>query len=258
MLFLLVVFDDLEEFDLENQDTVARDATVALRTVSEFCGNENFPLDRFHELGQAGDTVGQRTLVDRYRKQLTSNVIRQYPGITDENDIHFVLGSGFAKDVKSGDGKTHSGRFQNELIIILNDPSIHDTLFLACGNGMLSPLEFSDRHDFGNAEQWRFTIKEGESLATYLPTLTEWGRTAEDLGIPIKNQKNGNVVSSDTYLNNLGKWESVLFEGDVIDLLAGKVYNKAGQEVDFQRRLEESEKANAPKTKSNRPKGKRR
>lgn len=221
-------------------------------------GNENFPLDRFHELGQAGDTVGQRALVDQYRKQLTTNVVRQYPEITDENNIHFVLGSGFAKDVKSGDGKTHSGRFQNELIIILNDPSIHDTLFLACGNGMLSPLEFSDRHDFGNAEQWRFTIKEGESLATYLPTLTEWGRTAEDLGIPIKDQKNGNVVSSDTYLNNLGKWESVLFEGDVIDLLAGKVYNKAGQEVDFQRRLEESEKANAPKTKSNRPKGKRR
>lgn len=221
-------------------------------------GNENFPLDRFHELGQAGDTVGQRALVDQYRKQLTSNVVRQYPRISDERNIHFILGSGFAKDVKSGDGKTHSGRFQNELIIILNDPSIHDTLFLACGNGMLSPLEFSDRHDFGNAEQWRFTIKEGESLATYLPTLTEWGRTAEDLGIPIKNQKNGNVVSSDTYLNNLGKWESVLFEGDVIDLLAGKVYNKAGQEVDFQRRLEESEKANAPKTKSNRPKGKRR
>lgn len=211
-------------------------------------GNENFPLDRFHELGQAGDTVGQRALVDQYRKQLTTNVVRQYPEITDENNIHFVLGSGFAKDVKSGDGKTHSGRFQNELIIILNDPSIHDTLFLACGNGMLSPLEFSDRHDFGNAEQWRFTILPGEGLAHHLPELQAWAEVANNLEIPIKD-KDGKIVSQETYLNYLGRYESYLFPYDVVDVLAGKVFNQQGQEADFERRLAEAEKENAQKSK---------
>ena len=211
-------------------------------------GNENFPLDRFHELGQAGDTVGQRALVDQYRKQLTTNVVRQYPEITDENNINFVLGSGFAKDVKSGDGKTHSGRFQNELIIILNDPSIHDTLFLACGNGMLSPLEFSDRHDFGNAEQWRFTILPGEGLAHHLPELQAWAEVANNLEIPIKD-KDGKIVSQETYLNYLGRYESYLFPYDVVDVLAGKVFNQQGQEADFERRLAEAEKENAQKSK---------
>ena len=211
-------------------------------------GNENFPLDRFHELGQAGDTVGQRALVDQYRKQLTTNVVRQYPEITDENNINFVLGSGFAKDVKSGDGKTHRGRFQNELIIILNDPSIHDTLFLACGNGMLSPLEFSDRHDFGNAEQWRFTILPGEGLAHHLPELQAWAEVANNLEIPIKD-KDGKIVSQETYLNYLGRYESYLFPYDVVDVLAGKVFNQQGQEADFERRLAEAEKENAQKSK---------
>lgn len=218
-------------------------------------GNENFPLDRFHELGQAGDTVGQRTLVDRYRKQLTSNVIRQYPGITDENDIHFVLGSGFAKDVKSGDGKTYSGRFKNELIIILNSKSVHDTLFLACGNGMLRPLQFSDHHDFGYAERWRFTIQKGEGLANHLPELETWAPIANDLQIPIMNSK-GEIVPISIYQNYLGEYTSYLFEGDVIDVLAGKVYNKSGQEADFQRRLAEAEKSAAEKAKATKGKGK--
>ncbi|MBQ5945351.1 hypothetical protein IJL65_02940 [bacterium] len=208
-----------------------------------------FPLDQFRELGQAGDTLAQRQLVDQYRRQLTINVVNHYPDIQDENNIKFILGSGYAKDVLTGSGKTHSGKFKNELIIVIDDPNVKETLFLACGNGMLRPLKYYDSYDLGSAEQWRFTIKEGESLATYIPTLTEWGKTAEDLGIPIKN-KDGKVVSSDTYLNYLGKWESLLFTGDVIDLIAGKVYNKSGQEVDFARRMAETEKANAEAAKA--------
>lgn len=203
-----------------------------------------FPLDQFHELGQAGDTLAQRQLVEQYRRQLTINVVNHYPDIEDENNIHFVLGSGYAKRVKTGSGKTHSGKFKNELIIIIDDPNVKETLFLACGNGMLRPLQYYESLDFGTAEKWRFTVKEGESLSTYIPKLTDWGKVAEDLGIPIKD-KDGNVVSSDTYLNYLGKWESLLFPNDVIDLVAGKVYNDAGQEVDFARRMAESEKENA-------------
>ena len=204
-----------------------------------------FPLDQFHAFGQAGDTLAQRQLVEQYRRQLTANVVDRYPNIQSEKNIKFILGSGYARRVKTGSGKTHSGKFSNELIIVIDDPNVKETLFLACGNGMLKPLKYYDSLDFGTAQQWRFTVKAGESLSTYIPKLTEWGKVAEDLGIPIKDPRNGNLVSSDVYLNQLGKWESVLFPDDVIDLVAGKVYNKDGQEVDFARRLAESEKENA-------------
>lgn len=203
-----------------------------------------FPLEEFHKLGEANDTIGQRAMVDKYRKVLTTNVVAHYPQISNEKNIRFVLGSGYAKDVKSGDGKTYSGDFKNELIIIIDDPVVKETLFLACGNGMLSPLELHNQSDFGTAEQWRFTIQKGEGLANYLPQLERWGSVATQLSIPIKN-KDGKIVSQETYLNYLGKYQSLLFEGDVIDLLAGKVYNKAGQEVQFDRRQAETKKANA-------------
>ena len=216
-----------------------------------------FPLSRFHELGQAGDTASQRRLVDEYRKLLTANVVRHFPEIQNEQNIRFVLGSGFAKDVKSGDGKTYSGKFQNELIIVIDDPSIKDTLFLACGNGMLRPLELYTRSDFGSAEQWRFRIQKGEGIASYLPQLERWASVASDLKIPIKD-KDGKIVSQKTYLNYLGEYQSLLFEGDVIDLIAGKVYNKAGQEVDFDRRQAETKKANQSAKAKQKRKAKRR
>lgn len=202
-----------------------------------------FPLDEFHRLGQKNDTLGQRAMVNKYRKVLTANVVAHYPQIKDEKNIRFFLGSGYARDVKSGDGKTYSGDFKNELIIVINDPNVKETLFLACGNGMLSPLELYTRSDFGTAERWRFTIQKGEGLATYLPRLKEWGKVATELKIPIKD-KDGKVVSEEIFFNYLGKYESLLFEGDVIDLLAGKVYYK-GKEVDFDRRQTATYKANA-------------
>lgn len=203
-----------------------------------------FPLDQFHRLGQAGDTLAQRELVNQYRKQLTANVINHYPNIQDEKNIHFVLGSGYAKNVLTGSGKKHSGKFQNELIIIISDPNVNEVLFLACGNGMLSPLRFDEQSDFGTAEKWRFTILPGEGLAHHLPQLQAWAEVAKDLSIPIKD-KDGKIVSEERYLNFLGKYESLLFPYDVVDVLNGKVYNQSGQEVDFDRRIAETEKANA-------------
>lgn len=202
-----------------------------------------FPLDEFKRLGARNDTAAQRKLVDKYRKQLTANVVAHYPAIKDEKNIKFVLGSGFAKDVKSGDGKTYSGEFKNELIIIINDAEVKDTVFLACGNGMLSPLSFSNYSEFGTAERWRFEIQKGEGLANYLPELQKWASVAKELEIPIKD-KTGKVVGSEVFSKYLGKYESLLFTGDVIDLLEGKVYNKSGQEVQFDRRMQETKKAN--------------
>ena len=209
---------------------------------------KDFPLEKFHELGMKGDTTGQKAIVDENRKVLTKNVITNYPCIKDEKNILFVLGSGFAKKVKSGDGKTYSGKFKNELIIILNDPCIKDTLFLACGNGMLSPIEWDRKSYWGTAEKCRFEIQPGQSLATYLPALQAWASVASTFPVPIKD-KNGKVVSQETYLNHLGRYESVLFPGDMIDMCLGKVFNEVGQEVQFDRRLAESKKANAALTK---------
>ena len=203
-----------------------------------------FPLDEFRALGEKNDTAGQKALINKYRKELTVNVVRHYPSIKNEKSIRFVLGSGFAKQVKSGDGHTYSGSFKNELIIIINDENVKDTVFLACGNGMLEPLEFAFQSDFGSAEQWRFTIQSGEGLANYLPQLEQWANVANELKIPIKDA-NGKVVGSEVFTKYLGKYESLLFTGDVIDLIDGKVYNKAGQEVDFNRRMSETKKANA-------------
>jgi hypothetical protein len=203
----------------------------------------SFPLDRFHAAGLTGDTMIQKQLVDEYRKQLTSNVLFKYPCVQEQN-IHFILGSGFAKDVASGDGKYYSGRFKNELIIVINDPCKTDTLFLACGNGVLSPLRFDNQSDWGNGSQCRFTIRKGEGIAHYLPQLEEWSSVAGDLQIPIKNSK-GKIVSQETYKNYLDKkYQGILFEGDVIDLCAGKIYNKFGQEVDFESRIEATKQAN--------------
>lgn len=203
-----------------------------------------FPLDQFHELGLAGDTAAQHQMVNEYRHQLTANVVNHFPQIQDENNIHFILGSGFAKDVLTGSGKTHSGKFKNELIIVIDDPAIKDTMFLACGNGMLMPIILDDFSDFGTAERWRFTILPGEGLAHHLPELQSWAQIAGELHIPIKD-KTGKVVSQETYLNYLGKYESCLRPYDVIDLIAGKVYDENGNEVNFQQRMEDTKKANA-------------
>lgn len=219
-----------------------------------------FPLDQFYELGQAGDTATQRQLVNTYRKQLTANVVSHYPSITSHKNIHFYLATGYAKDVRSGDGNTYSGNFRNELIIVINDPNANDTVFLACGNGMLSQIDFKGFDyaiDFGVAEPWRFTIQKGEGLANHLPGLKAWAIVAHDLKIPIMNEK-GEIVPISIYQNYLGEYTSYLFEGDVIDVLAGKVYNKFGQEADFQRRLAEAEKAAAEKAKATKGKGKKR
>ncbi len=203
-----------------------------------------FPLDQFHQLGIANDTVGQRAMVDQYRRQLTLNVIAHYPCIQDEKNIRFVFGNGEVKGVMSGDGKTYDGKFNNELVIILSDPCIKDTLFLACGNGMLSSIHWEKYSDWGTAENCRFEILPGQGLAHHLPELQAWADIAGQLSIPIKDE-NGEIVEQETYLTYLGRYESVLFPGDVIDMCQQKVFNKAGQEVQFDRRLEETQKANA-------------
>jgi hypothetical protein len=204
----------------------------------------NFPLQQFHELGMKGDTVGQKRLYLENKAQLDRNVLKHYPCVKDVKSISYALGSGMAERVRSGDGKLYSGKFKNELIIMVNDSCKKDTVFLACGNGMLTPLKLSSSMNWGNPVQCRFEIKPGQGLAHYKPQLEEWAKTSGQLEIPIKNEE-GKIVKQTTYLNYLGEYESVLFPGDILDLCQNKVFNKKGEEVDFARRLKESKFANA-------------
>jgi hypothetical protein len=206
---------------------------------------KGFPLSEFHALGIAGDTTAQKALVAQHGRGLTRNVITHYPCVKEEN-IHFILGSGVAEDVLSGDGNSYTGKFKNELLIVIQDSCMTDTLFLACGNGLLGSIRWKGNpSDLGTGIQCRFIIKKGEGIAHYKPALDEWASIAGDFEIPIKNSR-GKIVPQEIYLNYLNpKYQGILFEGDVIDLCAGKVYNKLGQEVEFQRRLDETQKANS-------------
>jgi hypothetical protein len=202
-----------------------------------------FPLDQFHKLGEAGDTSAQKVLVNQYRKQLTKNVMSHYPCVTDEKNVKFIFGSGSVENLFAGDGKAYDGKFKNELLFIIDDPCVKDTVFLSCGNGQMSSIRWKNNSSWGTAEKCRFVVEPGQSLAYFLPKLDEWGLTAPDLGLPITDAK-GKKISQKIYLNYLGKWWSDhLFPGDVIDLCEKKITHD-GKVVNFEKRLAETRKAN--------------
>ena len=205
-----------------------------------------FPLEEFKALGRENDTLGQRAMVDQYRKVLTTNVVAHYPEISDEKNINFVLGSGYARNVKSGDGRLYSGEFINELIIVIDDPQVKDTVFLACGNGMLSPLEFYFQSDFGQGDPW-IQVEENDSYAKFFPNT--WGELAKDADIGIRNEK-GEMVTPRIYLNQRGKFISMLRPGDKINLITGEVRDENWRKVDFNSRQQDTKEANAAKRKS--------
>ena len=203
--------------------------------------NTYFPLEEFKALGRENDTLGQRAMVDRYRKVLTTNVVAHYPRISDERNINFVLGSGYARNVKSGDGRLYSGEFRNELIIVIDDPQVKETLFLACGNGMLSPLEFYFQSDFGQGDPW-IEVKENDSYAKFFPQT--WGELAKDADVGIRDSK-GEKVTPRVYLQRRGKYISMLRAGDKVNLITGEVRDENWRRVDFDSRQHDTEVANA-------------
>lgn len=197
---------------------------------------EGFPLKEFKAFGEKGDIQSQKAMIASYRKLLTTNILNLHPDIASEKNITFLIGSGYAQDVEAGDGKFYSGEFENELIIILNDPSIKDTLFLACGNGMLQPLQLKAQTHCGTGNAFSITIGQGESLASYFPKFRDWGRKASEYGILIRDE-NGKVVDEEMYFKNPHKkYYSVLSPGDKINLHTGKVTDANNREVNFRDR----------------------
>lgn len=208
--------------------------------------NTYFPLEEFKALGRENDTLGQRAMVDQYRKVLTTNVVAHYPEISDEKNINFVLGSGYARNVKSGDGRLYSGEFRNELIIVIDDPQVKDTVFLACGNGMLSPLDFISQSYFGQGDPW-IEVKENDSYAKFFPDT--WGELAKDADVGIRDSK-GEKVTPRVYLQRRGKYISMLRAGDKVNLITGEVRDENLRKVDFDSRQHDTKVANAEKAKA--------
>lgn len=160
------------------------------------------------------------------------------------DSIVFSYGSGTATGVQDSAGKRHDVVYENQLIARiwtkpltrLGNPII---VFVRCLNGL---IDIHGDRQIGT-EMIGFYIKKGEGLAHHLPELVAWATTAKDFNVPIRDKK-GKITSYTTYLNYLGKYESVLFEGDFVNLYEGKVYHD-GREVDFDQRLAETKKANA-------------
>jgi hypothetical protein len=210
--------------------------------------DSRFDLTAFRALGQKGDINRMRKMVDEHRVELTANIVAHFPELTQPDSIHFELWTGHVKEVQSGDGNTYSGEIRNELVFRITDPKVKTIVFLACGNGMLSDVSELERQgltriDFGKATPWLFVIERGQGLANHIDSLQDWVRVAKDFPVPIKDV-DGKVVSPDKCLTYKGKWTTLLFTGDTIDMVKSEVRNSHGR-VDFERRQLETEKANA-------------
>ena len=210
--------------------------------------NSRFDLDAFHALGRENKISEMRQMVDEHRTELTANIVAHFPELTQPDSVHFELWTGYVKSVQSGDGNQYDGNIQNELVFRITDPKVKTIVFLACGNGLLSSVSELEqeltRIDFGTATPWLFVIKKGEGLASHLTSLKDWVRVAKSFPVPIKDE-NGELISPDRCLKYQGKWISLLFTGDTIDMVRMEVRNAKGQKVDFDRRQAETKKANA-------------
>lgn len=220
--------------DTKPVDTTWWSGTTITTESGTVIESSRFPLELFHELGDRGDTAAQHRIFKKHLRDLTINVVSHYPRIATHKNIHFYLATGHASDIESGDGNSYSGPVKNELIIVLDDPTVHKTLFLTCGNGMMSETnmnQFDSCIDWGTAIPWEIEIKEGESLASHWPDLDVWADLAEKLGVPIVNER-GELVPYTDYRYHLGSYISLLWTGDVINLLELTVKDSEGKLVD--------------------------
>lgn len=200
--------------------------------------NTVFPLNSWYNLTSEGRMTEADSLLNVWKAQLTRNVIHYYGGQVDS--VTFSRVKGKAYGVESGSGKTHDGKVGWEILVKIFENGTPTPRFLVCGNGLTSS-EF-DEVSMGHSLQTRFVVPAGGSVAGLIPD--SWESVVEDLKIPCTNES-GEIVK--VSLNELRKGvvkSQWLFEGDVIDLGMGTVYNKAGQIADFDRRIQETQKAN--------------
>lgn len=184
--------------------------------------SSGFPIDRFTELGQKSDYKGQFLLFDRYRRFLTRNLVQNKENLTDHQQIHFLIGSGFANGVESGDGRLLSGEFSGQLIAVIKDSLIQDTIFIDGGRRAES-INVTQKVDLGEASPFRFTIDKNTKIDSIIIMTKEWNNIVTN---PITI--NDETKSFSAYLQN---YKTFLKDGDVIDIIRGKIFDKDGKEV---------------------------
>lgn len=200
---------------------------------------QGFDLDAF----KAADSLTKIRMINDNKLLLFNNINRFNGGDLSLDEVEFTFGSGVARKVEHASGIVNKGRFENELIVLIHNKSHKGAWILACSNGMLGKWNFDNGSGVSYGTANIITIYPGQSLATYWPELEEWVEQAKDLPIAIRGAK-GDLVSYDTYKNTLRSYKSLFYPYDQINLVTGKVTNKAGQEVDFVRRQSETKKAN--------------
>ena len=212
-------------------------------------GIRGFDIKAFRE----ADSAGRVAMFKEKEQDLIANIMRLYPCIQHANRIKMSLVSGTASGVQSGDGNLYHGRFNHEILVEVvgtDEGCVKGKFFLACANGVLEDINFTSRTEL---TQCRYVVQYGESLYSILEILNKnelWMGAAQRMDLGIRDAK-GKKVSYETYSKFLGKYFSMLREGDIIDFCDEIVYQSNGSTpVDFDQRQADTDKANAKAKKS--------
>lgn len=209
--------------------------------------SQRIPTDKITYLRQKGDVLGLFSHIDRYRKFLTANIVSQYPNIQEGQNIELILGTGFADAIEAGDGQIYKGEFSNELIIIVKDSCKTDTVFFWGGQKPRSKLNFSTKADFGYGEKFTFTIDDTneQKVDSLIKSLKDWD-VVVNAKIPQKD-KDGKILEEQSFQKYLTEFKPYFRQGDVIDAIRGKIFDKNNQEVTVEQRKAEMRKSTARK-----------
>jgi hypothetical protein len=162
------------------------------------------------------------------------------------DSVSFLFGSGSAINVDDGHGGRNTGIFNEEIIAkvytdrgktSLGNPIV---IFVRTLN---RAREIKGNLAFLETIRGRVTILPGESLAKHWPRLKVLAGVAGTFDIPIEDST-GKLVGPDRYLSYIGRYKSILFPYDVIDMDQEKVFDKDGHEVNFEERREKTELVN--------------
>ena len=195
--------------------------------------SQRISMELYNSTRLKDDIKSQFNFIDRNRKKLTANIITQHPDITNHEQISLLLGSGQSDAIEAGDGKVYPVVFTNELLIIISDSMKSDTVFFG-GQKPKSQIKFTKKADFGHGAPFRFTINNIEKVDSLISDLRSWGYTVNPK-ISIKDE-NDNVIEEQTFQKYLVTFKPFFKEGDVIDIIRGKIFDKDGQETTIEKR----------------------
>ena len=200
------------------------DVTRQAKSLNE-AFSKGLQISKLNELKGKNDVKGTILFIERNKNRITKNVVDIYPDIKDEKNISFLLASGYANDLKSGDGSTLSGKFKNEILIVINK----DTTFLS-GGYKTSRLEITAKSELGNGGQFNIPVMDVDDPQSIKNKCKEWEFFTKSKTIEVKNKK-GEVVEKEPFSKYLRKVSTLLGEGDTIKIFQTKIVDKSGREI---------------------------